>query len=93
MRWSLGFVGSNNACDGRRSDLDLGHQHHVDDSQTIIDPHDHRGPFPGRMRDEIGMGNVNSCAIRQAKRKRPERCGVDHLSQVFWPQVRGSSID
>jgi len=92
-RDSLRFTEPRSSRCGRRSDLDLGHPHHIDDLQALIDPNDYCGPSPGRMSDEIGMRHVDSRLVSQAKCKRPKWCRVNHLSQILWPHVRNSLID
>ncbi len=90
-RPSLRFAGSDSSCRGRRSDLDLVDQHHIDDMQAVVRADHDRGSSPGLMRDEIGMGHVDPGPVRQAERKRPKWCRVDHLLKILRPHVLDSS--
>ncbi len=45
-------------------DFERLHEHHIDVIRTLVPTHDDRDPAAGRVRDEIGIGNVNPRAVR-----------------------------
>ncbi len=91
LKKSLRFVRPDGSSRGRAPQVDLSHEHHVDDMQAVIASDDHRRPPAGPQRNEIGMRDVYSRSVRQANGERQKWCRVDHLTQMLCPHWLNSA--